>query len=209
MISLLFACRYVELERVYIAENTPGWRWCLAPGCGAGQVHVPGKVEVESEDDDYKIPDPASSDDDQRGGGSWSQDGAEWATTVISPETIERLQREEQHRREQELQQEEQEEQERQERLRSNPRPDIFKCEKCGAKACVPCDRPWHTNESCGEYQLRIKDRIEEEDATIAAIQRETKSCPSCSKHIFKIGGCKHMHCKSLRKPRAWITCQS
>ncbi|KAF2482800.1 hypothetical protein BDY17DRAFT_236396, partial [Neohortaea acidophila] len=33
--------RFEELERRGIADNTPGWRWCLNPRCRAGQVHVP------------------------------------------------------------------------------------------------------------------------------------------------------------------------
>jgi hypothetical protein len=32
--------RFVELERKHIAENTPGWRWCMNPSCRAGQVHA-------------------------------------------------------------------------------------------------------------------------------------------------------------------------
>ena len=31
--------RFVELERKHIGDTTPGWRWCLAPGCKEGQVH--------------------------------------------------------------------------------------------------------------------------------------------------------------------------
>ncbi|EMC94020.1 hypothetical protein BAUCODRAFT_36491 [Baudoinia panamericana UAMH 10762] len=33
--------RFEEMERKFIAENTPGWRWCLGTHCKAGQVHVP------------------------------------------------------------------------------------------------------------------------------------------------------------------------
>ena len=33
--------KFDELERREIAEKTPGWRWCLAPRCRAGQVHEP------------------------------------------------------------------------------------------------------------------------------------------------------------------------
>jgi hypothetical protein len=196
-----FSCRYLKLERVYVAENTPGWRWCLAAGCGAGQIHVRGDVESEDgEDEDPDQLEQASSyDDDKHIGGSWSQDGAEWPTGSIPPETIERVQREQLEQLEQQLQREEQQEQERQQRLQSKP--DICKCNKCGAKACVPCDRPWHANESCDEYKLRIKDKTEEEDATLAAIQKATKPCPNCSKNILKTGGCKHMYCKSLREP--------
>jgi hypothetical protein len=156
----LFA-RYVKLERVYVAENTPGWRWCLAAGCGAGQIHVSSEVESEDGDDGSPgLSERIDSDDSHlEVPGSWS--------LLLNPPA----------------------------------KPDISKCNKCGAKACVPCDRPWHANESCDEYKLRIKDKTEEEDATLAAIQKATKPCPNCSKNILKTGGCKHMYCKSLREP--------
>jgi hypothetical protein len=127
-----------------------------------------------------------------------SSEASSESSPEASPETIERIQHGVQQMREQ-LQREKQQEQERQQRLQSKP--DICKCNKCDAKACVPCDRPWHENESCEEYKLRIKDKIEEEDATLAAIQKVTKPCPSCSKNILKTGGCKHMYCKSWREP--------
>lgn len=31
---------FEKAERVHIANTTPNWRWCLAPGCKAGQVHA-------------------------------------------------------------------------------------------------------------------------------------------------------------------------
>lgn len=33
--------KFDELERRGIQKKIPGWRWCLAPKCGAGQVHMP------------------------------------------------------------------------------------------------------------------------------------------------------------------------
>ena len=33
--------RFDELEKRAMAEKIPGWRWCLAPDCKAGQVHQP------------------------------------------------------------------------------------------------------------------------------------------------------------------------
>lgn len=48
---------------------------------------------------------------------------------------------------------------------------DICECTECGAKACVPCDRPWHEGEDCAAYQARIKDRLEEENKTLEVSQ--------------------------------------
>jgi hypothetical protein len=72
----------------------------------------------------------------------------------------------------------------------------ICTCHECGARACVVCDRPEHVGETCRAYQLRIKDRIEEEDKAMRAIERATKACPNCHVRIQKNGGCPHMYCK-------------
>ncbi|EGP89388.1 unnamed protein product [Zymoseptoria tritici ST99CH_3D1] len=70
-------------------------------------------------------------------------------------------------------------------------------CVKCGAVACVVCDRPWHEGEKCAEYQERVKGRVEEEDQTLELIRMETKKCPNpkCGKAIEKNGGCPSMIC--------------
>lgn len=69
---------------------------------------------------------------------------------------------------------------------------DSCMCNECGARACVPCDRPWHYGETCSDYQLRIKDKVEEEDKSMLTIQRTTKKCPHCQRNIQKNGGCPH-----------------
>lgn len=33
--------------------------------------------------------------------------------------------------------------------------PDMFTCVACGMRMCVPCNRPWHEDETCYEYRLR------------------------------------------------------
>jgi len=86
--------RYVKLERVNTANRTPGWRWCLAPECGAGQVHV--SVVMEVEDGDDETPEQSerassSSSSEVHASGSWSQDGAEWTRRDhLSEEEIQR-----------------------------------------------------------------------------------------------------------------------
>ena len=38
---------FARLARRHIAENTPGWRWCLAPNCDNGQVHKKEDSEAQ------------------------------------------------------------------------------------------------------------------------------------------------------------------
>jgi len=78
----------------------------------------------------------------------------------------------------------------------SESEPDLCECQECGAKACIPCDRPWHEGESCAAYQARIKDRVEEEDRALEAIRKVTKPCPGCKRSIQKNGGCPAMLCR-------------
>ncbi|KAK3717601.1 hypothetical protein LTR37_005667 [Vermiconidia calcicola] len=82
--------------------------------------------------------------------------------------------------------------------------PDICTCNECGAKACVTCDRPWHDGETCSQYQLRIKDRMEEEDKALREIRKVTKKCPKCQKPIQKNGGCPSMHCSQCSTNFCW-----
>lgn len=46
--------KFNELERRALQEKTPGWRWCLAPGCKAGQVHAP-LLEADKQKDDVEV----------------------------------------------------------------------------------------------------------------------------------------------------------
>jgi hypothetical protein len=177
---LTASSRYVELERRYIAENTQGWRWCLAPGCQSGQVHI-------SITSDQEVPGSRNNPIDlsDAKGSSWTGWIRRSVRTAI----------------------------EAQKHLTPNEAPalvlrphvsDICTCKDCGTQACVPCDRPWHEHETCHEYQARIKDRLEEEDKSLAVIQRQTKQCPNCSKKIEKNGGCRHMHCTQCRTEFCW-----
>ena len=141
-----------ELERKHIGNTTPGWRWCLAPGCEAGQVHET-KIEATTEEPKAK-----------KRCGSKKPVG----------------------------------------QVKVPAEPDICICHECGAKACVTCDRPFHEGESCEQYQLRTKDRMDEEVKALKKIQQSTKSCPSCGKRIEKNGGCPSMICTQCNVNFCW-----
>lgn len=183
--ELLMFGRYDELERRYIGEHTPGWRWCLAPGCRSGQVHESVKQEEVSPPENKEVKQEAG-EPERKGSviGRWLRRSTKVTTVAqkIKPEPEVPAQPE------------------------IKPvKPDICTCNDCSARACVPCDRPWHENETCEEFQARVQNQqhVEEEDASLAAIQKRTRKCPQCSKSIEKNGGCRHMWCKSDRCTRA------
>jgi hypothetical protein len=72
----------------------------------------------------------------------------------------------------------------------------LMTCAKCGHDSCVPCQRPAHPGETCKEYKARIKDRVDEEDKSLAAIRRATRPCLGCGTSVEKNGGCDHMRCE-------------
>lgn len=71
---------------------------------------------------------------------------------------------------------------------------DICICDTCGAKACVPCDRPYHDGETCTQYQERTQQ--EDEKATAEKIAEVCKQCPKRRKNIEKNGGCDAVQCE-------------
>lgn len=73
----------------------------------------------------------------------------------------------------------------------------VFTCETCGARACVPCDRPYHEDETCAQYQERAqRQNGVEEEASRKTIAKECKRCPTCAKLIEKDGSCDQVQCK-------------
>ncbi|KXT11347.1 hypothetical protein AC579_9458 [Pseudocercospora musae] len=109
--------KFSKAHRHFIGEVTPGWRWCLAPGCNAGQVHK--KQAAAATKPKRKTKGKKDAED---------------------PESSQ---------------------------------PDICTCQKCGAQACVSCDRPYHNGEDCQTYQRRTKDRMDEEEMSHGAQEHE------------------------------------
>ncbi|KAF2275942.1 uncharacterized protein EI97DRAFT_419629 [Westerdykella ornata] len=78
----------------------------------------------------------------------------------------------------------------------------IFRCQACGFRLCVIHNVPWHEDETCEHYDLRVKGRENEEQlqakASLKVIDETTKKCPGegCSWPIEKNGGCNHMTCE-------------
>lgn len=71
----------------------------------------------------------------------------------------------------------------------------IMTCTACGVKSCFVHDVPWHSGQSCDQYDKSVAS----DPHTLANLEyakRHTKKCPRCSKSIEKAGGCDHMTCR-------------
>jgi len=170
----LIRSRYDELERRWIADTTPGWRWCLNPSCRAGQVYEPPSSPPTKQQ--------ALHETDQKPAAprrSWVSDifGNRYSASLTFAQPSPTA---------------------------TPSAPDILTCNDCGARACGPCDRPWHEGETCEQYQARVKDRMEEEEASLKELLKHSKKCPQCERPIQKNGGCKHMHCTQCRVDFCW-----
>ncbi|KAF2636008.1 hypothetical protein P280DRAFT_510790, partial [Massarina eburnea CBS 473.64] len=82
----------------------------------------------------------------------------------------------------------------------------IFRCGACGFRACVTHDVPFHTDETCRQYDERMQReeserteeiglRREQEAASLEVVGKTAVQCPGCGMNIQKTGGCDHMTC--------------
>ncbi|KAH4191042.1 hypothetical protein HBI23_230570 [Parastagonospora nodorum] len=84
----------------------------------------------------------------------------------------------------------------------------IFCCHECGFLVCTTHNEPFHTGETCKEYDCRTKSiRKVEDDASIRKIERTAKKCPgnACGIWIQKNQGCDHMTCRQCRFQFCWV----
>jgi hypothetical protein len=71
-----------------------------------------------------------------------------------------------------------------------------FKCVACSARHCVRHNVPWHSRETCEDYDKRNKQRRKNEKASEDTVKKITKKCPSCNRDVHKFTGCNHITCE-------------
>lgn len=75
-----------------------------------------------------------------------------------------------------------------------------LKCGMCDVYVCGKCHSVKNGRHD-NNHECK-KDDIE----TVKLLKKNTKSCPSCNTHIFKIDGCDQMYCTNCRTPFSWRT---
>jgi hypothetical protein len=84
----------------------------------------------------------------------------------------------------------------------------IMTCAECRFRTCYTHMMPWHTGQTCAEYDSELNldtERQEQEEASLRLVAEVSKTCPNidCGRAIQKDGGCDHMTCK-FSVLRAW-----
>ena len=82
----------------------------------------------------------------------------------------------------------------------------IWRCRNpaCSARICTIHKIPFHTDETCEQYDQRIKAEVrvqEEEAASRRTVADMSKACPNpdCGYSIHKYAGCDHITCLYAR----------
>jgi hypothetical protein len=66
---------------------------------------------------------------------------------------------------------------------------------------------PWHSEQTCDEYDAERKERMQQEAASVKLIAETAKQCPNpqCGYGITKTSGCDHMTCEFVLSSRWFV----
>ncbi|TVY62711.1 E3 ubiquitin-protein ligase dbl4 [Lachnellula suecica] len=83
----------------------------------------------------------------------------------------------------------------------------IMTCNTCHFKTCFTHKMPWHSDQTCGEYDAERKERMDQEAASEKVLQETTKKCPNgkCGLNCEKVSGCDHMTCHKCKFQFCWM----
>ncbi|KAK4152453.1 hypothetical protein C8A00DRAFT_34869 [Chaetomidium leptoderma] len=70
-----------------------------------------------------------------------------------------------------------------------------FKCVACRRSHCIEHNVPWHSNETCEQYDGRNRQLVESARASEKVIRKSTMACPGCKRDVHKASGCNHITC--------------
>lgn len=84
----------------------------------------------------------------------------------------------------------------------------IFRCNACKIRVCTVHCVPFHTGETCAQYDERRREeekqrrkedeeRQEQDQMSLDEINESTTKCPGCEVPIHKFEACDHITCKS------------
>jgi len=78
----------------------------------------------------------------------------------------------------------------------------IFVCQMCSYRYCMSCEAPMHEEETCAQYQARLKSKAGDESLSLAKVNKTSKACPNkkCQARFNKYAG--HVTCKKLPQDR-------
>jgi hypothetical protein len=76
----------------------------------------------------------------------------------------------------------------------------IMTCTACQFQSCWTHQMPWHSGQTCDEYEVERKERVAQEAASMQILDETIKVCPNtkCGLHVVKISDGYHMTCKPL-----------
>ncbi|KAI4867409.1 hypothetical protein F4820DRAFT_201713 [Hypoxylon rubiginosum] len=69
------------------------------------------------------------------------------------------------------------------------------KCHGCKHSLCVRHHVPWHSGETCDEYERRTRRQRRNDKASEKHVKEITKPCPGCKRNVNKFIGCDHVTC--------------
>jgi hypothetical protein len=79
----------------------------------------------------------------------------------------------------------------------------IVTCHSCHAKSCYTHRIPYHFDETCEQFDEKIRESTEREnlERSIALVMQLCKTCPGCRFDIQKSEGCDHVSSKTDTAP--------
>ncbi|KAI0100676.1 hypothetical protein GGR51DRAFT_349885 [Nemania sp. FL0031] len=69
------------------------------------------------------------------------------------------------------------------------------KCYACKHSSCARHDVPWHSGETCRDYDKRTHRQRKNRKLSEKHVRKTTKPCPGCKKDVNKYSGCDHITC--------------